>query len=141
MAVIGLAGTFLSEETLRCLGSNPDVQAIIVVQIGASIYLGFAILNWMARGSVIGGIYGRPVTLGNFLHFAVASITLIKVATTHQILGVAFGESLTKEVLRNSPRRQLHFGALSPSLDDRLWPSSVIRMPWGRMRSLNANRL
>jgi hypothetical protein len=33
----------------------------------------------MARGVLIGGIYARPLALGNFLHFFVVAVTLIKV--------------------------------------------------------------
>ena len=34
----------------------------------------------MARGVLIGGIYARPVAVGNFLHFLMVAITLIKAA-------------------------------------------------------------
>ena len=86
MAVAGLAGSFLPEEALEFLGSEPDTPSIILVQITAALYMGFAILNWMARGSVLGGIYGRPVLLGNFLHFAVVATLLIKASVIHQTL-------------------------------------------------------
>jgi len=36
-------------------------------------------LNWMARTNLIGGVYSRPVALGNFLHFAVGTVLLAKV--------------------------------------------------------------
>jgi hypothetical protein len=78
MASLGLTGLFLPEELLTRVASSPDVQTIILVQICAAAYLGFAALNWMARGSMIGGIYGRPVTIANLLHFSVAALTLIK---------------------------------------------------------------
>ena len=35
-----------------------------------------ALLDWHARGAPFGGIYGRPVALGNFLHFAVIALAL-----------------------------------------------------------------
>lgn len=89
MALLGLAGSFLPEETLRLLGSEVNSPTIILVQVTAALYMGFAILNWTARGSVIGGIYGRPVTLGNVLHLAVVGALLIKAAIVHQTIGVA----------------------------------------------------
>ena len=88
MALPGLAGSFLPEEALEFVGSDPDTPTIILVQITAALYMGFAILNWMARGSVLGGIYGRPVLLGNFLHFAVVAALLIKASIVHQTLGL-----------------------------------------------------
>lgn len=32
----------------------------------------------MARGNIIGGIYSRPVALGNFFHFVLVAILLLK---------------------------------------------------------------
>ena len=43
-------------------------------------WLGFALLDWHARGAPFGGIYGRPVALGNFLHFTVIALALAKAA-------------------------------------------------------------
>jgi len=78
MALLGIIGLFLPEELLSLAGSKPDTPTIILTQVTAAAYLGFAAVNWTPRGSVIGGIYGRPVTIGNFLHFAVVAVTLIK---------------------------------------------------------------
>ena len=50
------------------------------MQLLGAAYLGFAFLNWMNRGASMGGIYGRPLTMPNFLHFATAAITLVKLA-------------------------------------------------------------
>jgi hypothetical protein len=89
MALAGVAGSFLPEETLKFLGTEPDTPTVILVQVTAALYMGFAILNWMARGSVLGGIYGRPVTMGNFLHFAVVAALLVKATIVHQALELA----------------------------------------------------
>ena len=47
--------------------------------------MGFGILNWTAKGTLIGGIYNKPIVLGNLLHFAVGAIELIKVISNIQI--------------------------------------------------------
>jgi hypothetical protein len=44
--------------------------------------LDFAILNWTARENIIGGIYSKPVSLGNILHFTAAAVSLLKIITT-----------------------------------------------------------
>lgn len=90
MALLGVIGSFLPEETLNFLGSAPDTPTVILVQITAALYLAFAMLNWTARGSIIGGIYSRPVTLGNFLHTAVVSALLVKASIVLQAAGVVF---------------------------------------------------
>ena len=79
MALAGLFCSFLPEESLVLLGSEPDTPTIILVQVTGALYMGFAMLNWMARSSVIGGIYGRPLSMGNFLHFAVVAALLVMV--------------------------------------------------------------
>lgn len=43
----------------------------------------FAMLNWMAKGSVIEGIYNRPITIANFTHFLIGSLALIKSSMKH----------------------------------------------------------
>lgn len=88
MALLGLAGSFLPEASLRLVGTEPDTPTVILVQVTAALYMGFAIVNWMTRGSVIGGIYGRPLTMGNLLHFAVVAALLIKASIVHQAIGV-----------------------------------------------------
>ena len=84
MAVIGLATSFMPQEVLGLHGTTPDAATVLFLQMAGAVYLGFAMLNWSARGILMGGIYARPVAIGNFLHFLVVSITLIKAA-------IAFG--------------------------------------------------
>jgi hypothetical protein len=45
--------------------------------LGAAL-MGFAALNWVAKDSTLGGIYGRPITVANFLHCAIASLLLVR---------------------------------------------------------------
>jgi len=78
MGALGIAASFFSHELLAFVGATVETQTVLIVQILGALYLGFAFLNWYLRGFVIGGIYNRPVGLGNLLHFAVVSITLAK---------------------------------------------------------------
>jgi len=80
MALAGLVGTFLPQETLRYAGVAETPAGAAIVQVTGALYLAFAGLNWMARGVLIGGIYSRPVAMGNFIHYAVAAVTLVKAA-------------------------------------------------------------
>lgn len=47
-------------------------------QIIGALYFGFGMLNWFCKGSRIGGIYNRPVAIGNFSHFLIAALTVGK---------------------------------------------------------------
>jgi len=78
MAVCGLATTFLPQEILARAGEGSGPGLTLIVQAAGALYLAFAILNWMAKDSLIGGVYARPISLANLVHFFVGAITLLK---------------------------------------------------------------
>ncbi|MBD8036721.1 multidrug DMT transporter permease [Solibacillus sp. A46] len=78
MGFLGLAGTFLPEEISKILGIDPSPVTLILLQIIGGLYLGFAMLNWFTRSSLIGGIYNKPVVLGNLIHYIVVFFALIR---------------------------------------------------------------
>jgi len=80
MAALGLVATFAPQELLRHFDVAPHGAVVLITEIAGALYLGFAYLNWMARGNAIGGIYSRPIAMGNFLHFVVVGATLIRSA-------------------------------------------------------------
>lgn len=82
MAVLGVVASFMPQEVLIHTGTLPEPLVVTIVQAAGALYLAFAMLNWMARGVLIGGIYARPVGAGNFVHFTIVTITLIKVLFT-----------------------------------------------------------
>ena len=53
---------------------------ILILQILGALYFGFSIINWLSKDNLIGGIYSKPLLMGNLLHFFTASMTLIKFA-------------------------------------------------------------
>jgi len=80
LALLGLATSYWPDKVLGMHGTVPDYATLLLIQMMGALYLGFAILNWTARGVLIGGIYARPLALGNLLHFAMVGIMLIKAA-------------------------------------------------------------
>ena len=78
MAGLGVGASFLPQEIAAHLSARADSRVVLAIQTAGALYLGFAILNWTARAVPIGGIYSRPVALGNFTHFAVVAIVLVK---------------------------------------------------------------
>jgi hypothetical protein len=80
MGLLGVAGTFAPHELLRLAALPANGALPLTVQLTAALYLGFAMLNWMAKDSLIGGIYNRPVALGNLVHFLVGALALLKSA-------------------------------------------------------------
>ena len=84
MAVLGAIASFMPQEILAYSGTPANGVVVLIVQITGALYLGFAFLNWTARGNIMGGIYSRPVALGNFLHFVVASLAIWKMIAADQ---------------------------------------------------------
>ena len=82
MALTGLALEFFPQETLHGLGLPSEGAAPLLLQITGALYLGFAMTNWMAKAVLIGGIYARPLAIGNFAHFTVGALALVKYALT-----------------------------------------------------------
>ena len=82
MALFGLGATFLPQEILAHVGAAPEPPLVLIVQALGALYLGFAVVNWMSKGSLLGGIYGRPLVVGNMLHFTVMAIALVRYVLT-----------------------------------------------------------
>jgi hypothetical protein len=89
MALLGLLTSYFPDKVLSTHGTVPDNATLLLVQMMGALYLGFAVLNWTARGILIGGIYARPVALGNFLHFAMVGVMLSRAAFTHGAVQLA----------------------------------------------------
>jgi hypothetical protein len=79
-AALGVAASFMPQEILHYAGASVDPFSVSIIQLAGALYIGFALLNWSARGALLGGIYGRPIGLANFAHFAIAAIMLAKLA-------------------------------------------------------------
>lgn len=78
MGLIGIALTFIPDEVLKILEQVPNVTLTLSLQLTGALYFGFAMTNWMAKTVLIGGIYARPLGIGNFSHFLIAGLALIK---------------------------------------------------------------
>lgn len=75
MGAIGIFLSFIPGEVGAFFGWQTQE---IVLQLLGALYFSFGMVNWTAKASLIGGIYGRAVSIGNFTHFMIASLVLIK---------------------------------------------------------------
>ena len=78
LALIGISLIFLPKEILDYFELSVSDTLELLMQIIGSFYFAFAILNWMSKGSIIGGIYNRPIAMANLTHFYIAGLALIK---------------------------------------------------------------
>lgn len=79
--LLGIAGvglTFVPDLILKALHAGTEKTSQLLMQVLGGLYFGFAMLNWMMRSSIIGGIYNRPVAIANFSHFFIAGLALLK---------------------------------------------------------------
>ncbi|HLA58944.1 MAG TPA: hypothetical protein VK622_09300 [Puia sp.] len=79
MGITGIVLTFFPQEFAGFF--NMADTNIILLQVLGGLYFGFAILNWAAKANLIGGIYSRPVAMGNFTQFLIGGLALLKFAT------------------------------------------------------------
>ncbi len=78
---LGLAGIFalfMPDMVLSARGVTVTDALSTLVQVMGALYFAFALMNWTAKDGVIGGIYARPVSLGNFAHFFAGALLLVK---------------------------------------------------------------
>ena len=84
LAGIGILFSFSPNEVMEYLNIESNTITILFLNLLSALYLGFGLLNWMAKGTLIGGVYNRPIAIGNLMHFGVGAIALVKVVTTIQ---------------------------------------------------------
>lgn len=91
MGSCGVAALFLPRELLRAIGVQPAEVLPVIIQLTGALLFASAMVNWTARGSLIGGIYNRPVAIGNLTHFAVGALSLAKavLAGVHTVPAIA----------------------------------------------------
>lgn len=102
-----LALLFAADELLHlALGAASQLDVALLQLIGAALF-GFAMLNWLNRHAIVGGIFSRPLVVANLAHTATAALMLGHLAVrqpvspwlagvtlTYAALGVAFGARL-----------------------------------------------
>lgn len=115
MGITGITLSFFPQEFVT-LFKMADTN-IIVLQLLGGLYFGFAMLNWAAKANLTGGIYSRPVAIGNLTHFVIGGLTLLKFATRnitttyiwiavilYLVFAILFGFVLfTNPVMKNKP--------------------------------------
>lgn len=79
LGLAGVAASFAPAEILAALHAPATAPLPVIVQLLGALYLGAAMTNWAAKDNMIGGIYSRPISIGNLTHFMVGALALLKV--------------------------------------------------------------
>src|SRR4051794_197270 len=78
LGLAGIVAVFAPQELLAALQVPVTPPLLVVIQLMGALSFAFALINWTAKDSVIGGIYARPISLGNFAHFTVGALVLAR---------------------------------------------------------------
>ncbi len=78
LGTLGITASFVPHELLDFLDSPPATAAVLSVQLLGAAWLALAMLDWVSRGTVIGGIYGRPLVVTNLTCFGISTIVVAK---------------------------------------------------------------
>lgn len=85
LGLAGIAASFAPSELLRVLGSSAAEPLPVLIQLLGAMYFAFALTNWTAKDNIIGGIYSRPISLGNCVHFVAGALALAKQQFSHGV--------------------------------------------------------
>lgn len=107
LVFLGVLLSFLPAEIGSFMGFTQGLATQMALQLLGAVYFGFGMLNYMSKRAIVGGIYGRPLVVGNFSHFLIAALALLKaqdllstfpwlwaLAIAFGLLAVAFGRLL-----------------------------------------------
>lgn len=104
MGLAGITLTFAPELLAGAMGVDANPATLLLGQVLGAVYFALAMLNWMLKDSVIGGIYNRPALVTNLSHFVIAGLAILRyvsavdastvlwaVAAVYALLGIGFG--------------------------------------------------
>lgn len=78
LAVPGAMLLFASDALLPALLPGMPPSAAWLGQLLAAAWLSVALFNWNSRGTVLGGVYGRPAVNLNLVLYLVSALGLLK---------------------------------------------------------------
>lgn len=81
LGALGITFTFMPNEITPGQGGTSNPALVLSLQLLGALYLGFTMLNWMVKDSLIGGVFNRPIAVGNFMHFTIGTLALFKIIT------------------------------------------------------------
>jgi hypothetical protein len=90
---------FGADDLLPALISGFAGRDAWIGQLAASGWFAVAMLNWLSRNTVIGGIYGRPLVLTNLTVYVVIATTLWDAAPSSTVPAAMFAASAAAAVM------------------------------------------
>ena len=118
LGVFGLFFRFLPEFALSIVGMPLSTPVDHIMQFLGALYIAFALMNWAGREHLVAGIIGRTLATGNFAHFFLGTLLLMRelrvsplpfwelaAICVYVILAVFFGRILFTQQFQESQSR------------------------------------
>ena len=83
LGLLGIILIFIPKELTLYFKMTPGLFNLLILQLAGALYFGFALLNWMGKENIIGGVYSKPVALGNFAHFFIGGMAVVQGAAAN----------------------------------------------------------
>ena len=74
----GLMLIFIPAEVLVWTDGNVGTMALLLTSLLGAAMFGLGMLNYLGRSAIYGGIYGKPILIGNLVFHVIASVNLLK---------------------------------------------------------------
>ncbi len=78
--VSSVGAIFAGDELLKMAGAAGTPLELALLQLLGAAVFSLAMLNWMNRFSLTGGIFGRPLVVTNFANSAISALMLVHLA-------------------------------------------------------------
>ena len=78
--ITGLLLIFIPADLLGWADGSAGATATMLTSLLGAALFGIGMLNYLGRSAIYGGIYGKPILMGNLVFHTVAAINLVKFA-------------------------------------------------------------
>ena len=62
----------------------------LMLQIMGAIFIAFAMINYLSKIAIIGGIYNKAILMGNIAYHCISGIVFVKFIISHNLYGEVF---------------------------------------------------
>lgn len=76
--LLGLAGATLLFAADVVVGEGASPAGVVIGQLLGAAWLALAAATWLARGAVLGGIYGRSIVMANTWVFMISALVCVR---------------------------------------------------------------
>jgi hypothetical protein len=112
LLLVGGLCLFLPAQVGAQFGAGGANAPLLPIQVLGCACLGLGLLDWVSRRSMVGGIYGRPLVIGNLVHFVCGALVFARSLMDSQAAAALIGLTVFRGSLSRLGRCCLAAGRL-----------------------------